>query len=132
MANEAASAFEKLHKDLTDKQCFTSLAFNRTGRARNRGETGAVRPETIPFRTIVREIVKDEIRAAMATAPTQQLGTVDEFDIESAVKKYDNALPVLRDWYAHENVAVELPQTLSFRGLGKHDSRTKSSRDQRS
>jgi hypothetical protein len=49
---------------------------------------------------------------------------VDEFDIAAAVEKYDNALLVLRDWYAHDHVTIELPN-IGVSGLGDHDSGTK-------
>jgi transcriptional regulator with XRE-family HTH domain len=62
----------------------------------------------------MREIAREEI--AIFKVPhhgTQDLGTVDEFNLESAVKKYDNALPVLREWYAHD----KLPFPEDLRGL---------------
>jgi hypothetical protein len=62
----------------------------------------------------VREIVREELSAA--STAVQDLGSVDDFDIAAAVEKYDNALLVLRDWYAHDNVAIALPQTLDFQG----------------
>lgn len=85
-------------------------------------ETPAELPQPVHediFTSRIREIVRDEIREAMAAVPVQELGAVDDFDIEAAVRKYDNALFVLRDWYAHENVAVQLPQTLDFKGWEK-------------
>ena len=56
----------------------------------------------------VRIIVREEM---LSTAAVQELGTVDEFDIASAVKKYDNAVPVLREWYAHDK--LPMPHDLS-------------------
>lgn len=32
-----------------------------------------------------------------------------EFDVEAAVLKYDEALPVLRDWYAHDRLPASMP-----------------------
>jgi transcriptional regulator with XRE-family HTH domain len=60
----------------------------------------------------LRQMLKDQ---SESQEPIQDVGTVDEF-LAAAIRKYDNALPVLRDWYAHDNVVVELPQTLAFQG----------------
>jgi hypothetical protein len=61
-------------------------------------------PDESPIELRIRQIVRDELAAAMV--PVQDLGAVDEFDIASAVKKYDNAIPVLRDWYAHDKLPM--------------------------
>jgi transcriptional regulator with XRE-family HTH domain len=62
-----------------------------------------------------RRAVVAKIQSSIESA-VQDLGSVDDFDIAAAVEKYDNALLVLRDWYAHDNVAIALPQTLDFQG----------------
>ncbi len=51
----------------------------------------------VTFRELVRELIREEIGA-----PVQELGTIDEFDLASAIKKHDNAIPVLYEWYVHE------------------------------
>jgi transcriptional regulator with XRE-family HTH domain len=61
----------------------------------------------------VRKLIREEMASALS--PVQELGTIDEF-LAASVEKYDNALLVLRDWYAHDNVAIALPQTLDFQG----------------
>jgi transcriptional regulator with XRE-family HTH domain len=64
----------------------------------------------------LRQIVREEFEALRVTT-VQELGSVDEpFDIAGAVEKYDNALLVLRDWYAHEHLTAELPEAMAFHG----------------
>jgi transcriptional regulator with XRE-family HTH domain len=59
----------------------------------------------------------DSIRRAVKLEPkAQDLGTVDQFDIAGAIEKYDNPLLVLQDWFEHDHVTIELPQTLAFQG----------------
>ena len=72
-------------------------------------------PDESPIELRIRQIVRDELAAAL---PLQDLGTVDEFDIASAVEKYDNAVPVLRDWYAHDKLPMppDLPAEIRFAG----------------
>lgn len=60
------------------------------------------------FADLVREIVREEIRAERASRP-QELGTVDEFDIAKSVERHDNPLPVLEEWYRFEG--REMPDT---------------------
>jgi hypothetical protein len=63
----------------------------------------------------VREIVREEFVLLTKTEqPPQELGTVDEFDIEAAVKKYDNAGAVLRDWYRHDGIPMPDVSGLAF------------------
>ena len=60
----------------------------------------------LKIREVVREAVPDIVRTELAagTERIQDLGLVD-FDLEAAVKKYDDPLPVLIDWYAHDDLA---------------------------
>lgn len=70
----------------------------------------------------IRKIFQEEMSQLTSLArvlPVQELGTVDEFDIDAAVKKYDNAVPVLRDWYAHDNLPFPKGlEQLAFSGWG--------------
>lgn len=85
--------------------------------------TGEEQPDTAPqkvldldsaFRDVVRRMIKEEL--ALTLEPAQDIGSVDEFDLEAAVKKYDNALPVIEDWYRHEGLAPPTFQDLRFSG----------------
>lgn len=53
--------------------------------------------------SFVRGITREEIQAAISTR-AQELGTIDEFDVATALKKYDNAVPVIIEWYEHDGL----------------------------
>lgn len=48
---------------------------------------------------IIREIVREELAAAR---PIQELGTVDEFDLDAAMQRNDSVMGVLTEWLHHE------------------------------
>jgi transcriptional regulator with XRE-family HTH domain len=59
----------------------------------------------------IREIVREELQAVT--------DKIDEYDIEAGVKKYDNALPVLMEWYAHDHLPPPTIGVLAFSGWEK-------------
>jgi transcriptional regulator with XRE-family HTH domain len=79
-------------------------------------------PESRPMdleeslRTVIRQVVREEISTLQ---PVKELGTVDAYDIEAGVKKYDNALPVLIEWYAHDHKPAPNLSALAFSGWDK-------------
>lgn len=53
----------------------------------------------------IREIVRDELdklEKKRKPLPTQDLGTIDEFDIKQSINKYNDPYLVLEDWFHHE------------------------------
>jgi hypothetical protein len=67
--------------------------------------------------TRIREIVREEMHSA--AAPVQEIGVVDDFDIEAAIKKYDQPGPVLRDWYLHDHIEMPGIESTAFSGWDK-------------
>lgn len=72
--------------------------------------------------------LSEAVRKAVTGHAVQEFGTIDEdseveedkkeFELESAVKKYDNALPILQDWYRHDG--LEFPNvSIAFSGWEK-------------
>lgn len=49
----------------------------------------------------IREIVREELRAA---AVVQDLGSVDEFDLETAVERYDDPQVIMAEWFRHDGL----------------------------
>ncbi len=62
-------------------------------------------------------IIREEI--ADAGVGLKDLGETDAFDLEAAVEKYDNAIPILDDWYRHDGLTPPQFQTLAFSGWDK-------------
>jgi transcriptional regulator with XRE-family HTH domain len=69
------------------------------------------------FAEMVREIVREELQSS--TAAAQELGPVDEYDVEAGIRKYDSAYPVLIEWYAHDRKPAPPLSALAFHGWGK-------------
>lgn len=53
------------------------------------------------FERRMREIVREELRAAV---PVQDLGSVDEFDVEAAVEKFDDPQMIMAEWFRHDGL----------------------------
>jgi transcriptional regulator with XRE-family HTH domain len=64
----------------------------------------------------VRMLIREELRSGGSPA---DFGAVDEYDIEAGLKKYDNALPVLIEWYAHDHKPAPNLSALAFSGWDK-------------
>lgn len=90
----------------------TSLHWLLTGD----GERNIRSVSTVNFEEVLDERIRRVVRDELSTMPVRDLGTIDEFDVASAVKKYDNALPVLRDWYEHDKLPLPEISSLSFHG----------------
>jgi hypothetical protein len=72
------------------------------------------------FRGVIKSMIDEELTERMITLQgAQDLGTVDDFDIEAAVRKYDNAIPVLQEWYQHDGLTSPQFQALAFAGWDK-------------
>jgi hypothetical protein len=65
----------------------------------------------------IREIVREEI--VSSNIPIQQIGVVDEFDLEAAVRKYDTPGLVLKDWYSHDHIEMPGIESTAFSGWEK-------------
>ena len=55
------------------------------------------------FSEMVREIVREELRRG---EPIQELGSVDEFDIEAAIDREESPGKILQLWYEHDRLPV--------------------------
>jgi transcriptional regulator with XRE-family HTH domain len=71
-------------------------------------DSGDRRNVAITLERRIREIVREELKAVAEI--------IDEYDIEAGVKKYDNALPVLIEWYAHDHLPSPDIGALAFSG----------------
>jgi hypothetical protein len=67
--------------------------------------------------TRIREIVREEMHSA--AVPVQEIGLIDEFDIEAAIEKYDQPGLVLRDWYLHDHIDMPGIESTAFSGWEK-------------
>ena len=52
------------------------------------------------FERRMREIVREELRQT----PVQDLGSVDEFDLETAVERYDDPQAIMAEWFRHDGL----------------------------
>jgi transcriptional regulator with XRE-family HTH domain len=68
------------------------------------------------FDQLLREKLDEILHQRLIGSPVQELGTVDEFDLAAAIKKYDNAIPVLKEWYAHDGEPMPQVDVLKFSG----------------
>lgn len=50
---------------------------------------------------MIREIVREELRAPRSV---QDLGSVDEFDLETAVERYDDPQMIMAEWFRHDGL----------------------------
>lgn len=55
------------------------------------------------FERRMREIVREELRAPRSV---QDLGSVDEFDLETAVERYDDPQAIMNEWYRADGLAA--------------------------
>lgn len=53
------------------------------------------------FEKRMREIVREELRQT----PVQDLGSVDGFDLEAAVERYDDPQVIMNEWYRADGLA---------------------------
>lgn len=53
------------------------------------------------FERRMREIVREELRAS---GSVQDLGSVDEFDLETAVERYDDPQAIMAEWFRHDGL----------------------------
>ncbi len=65
----------------------------------------------------IRKIVAEEL--AKSSQEVQNLGMIDEFDLEKAVGKHDDLNSVLRVWYESEGIEVESNFGFMFSGWDK-------------
>jgi len=63
---------------------------------------------------MIREVVRSEIAQNV-----QDLGSIDEFDVATAIQKYDNPGTVLTEWYKHDGIAVPALTSMAFSGWAK-------------
>lgn len=58
----------------------------------------------------IREIVREELRQT----PVQDLGSVDGFDLEAAVERYDDPQVIMNEWYRADGLAAPADYGIVF------------------
>ena len=74
----------------------------------------------------ISELIDEKLATMGVSGDITELGTIDEFDVETSVKKFDDPQRVMREWFRHEG--REYPDDYGvafFRGWGSFTSRQK-------
>lgn len=74
--------------------------------------------DPIISRDALTDLIREVVRQELATGRVQELGTIDEFLAES-IRKHDNPLPVLEDWYRREGWPTDEISVPQFKGWDK-------------
>lgn len=78
--------------------------------------------QDIGIEKIIREIVREEIAASSSV---QELGTVDEFDLEGCIDRTNDPIEVMRQWYLHDGIQDPGLTALQFSGWSKMTTKEK-------
>jgi hypothetical protein len=94
-----------------------SLDWLVTGEGERRVSTPAAFSIEEVLEEKIRRVVREEMQSF--TAPVQDLGTIDEFDLAESIRKHDNPGIVLQEWYSHEGLPIENIAIPAFKGWDK-------------